>query len=180
MLGWLKRKNEALQSAEQLYGRVVAAARQPQHYREFGVSDTVEGRFEMIALHLFLALEALRGGAKSEIPADDLARMAIEAFIADMDDSMREMGVGDLAVPKKVKRAAAGFYQRSADYRAALAAQDEAALIAALVKHVWEGAGGASRGEALAAYARSTSAALAGKSAREIFNPSALTRAVMC
>ncbi len=169
MLGWLARKSEAAQTAGELYGRVVTAARQPRLYRDFGIADTPEGRFEMIALHLFLALEALRGpGSKSE-PSDEDARMTIEAFVADMDDSMREMGVGDLAVPKKVKRAAAGFYQRSVDYRTALAAEDDASLIAALSKHVWNGAGGASQAAALAAYVRSASASLAGKKRSQYF-----------
>ncbi len=173
MLGWLARKSEAAQTARELYGRVVTAARQPHLYRDFGIADTPGGRFEMIALHLFLALEALRGPGKSEPSDNDAARMTIEAFVADMDDSLREMGVGDLTVPKKVKRAAAGFYQRSVDYRTALAAEDDQSLIAALSKHVWTGSGGASQAAALAAYVRSTSASLAGKNGRNIFDQSA-------
>ena len=75
----------------------------------------------MVVLHLFLVLERLRAqGAR----AGTLPRALIEAFVADMDDSLRELGTGDVAVAKKVRRAAAGFYERSGDYRAALAADD--------------------------------------------------------
>ncbi|SFV32981.1 ubiquinol-cytochrome C chaperone family protein [Hyphomicrobium facile] len=114
MLRWLRQRAETSRKAEELYGNVVAAARQPDFYGALGVPDTPEGRFELVALHLFLALEVLRGkGADAEA----LARRTIETFVIDMDDCMREMGVGDLTVPKKVKRAAAAFYERASIYR---------------------------------------------------------------
>jgi cytochrome b pre-mRNA-processing protein 3 len=117
MLGWLNRRAPVTRKAGELYGGVVTAARNPGFYGPGRVADTPEGRFELVALHLFLVAErakALPGG-------EALAQALIEALITDMDDCMREMGVGDLTVPKKVKRAAAGFYERSGDYRAALA-----------------------------------------------------------
>ena len=108
MLRWLRQRAETSRKAEELYGSVVTAARQPDFYGALGVPDTPEGRFELVALHLFLALEGLRGQGAA---AEGLARRAIETFVVDMDDCMREMGVGDLTVPKKVKRAAAAFYE---------------------------------------------------------------------
>lgn len=122
MLQWFRRRAEASRRAEELYGSVVAAARQPAFYRDMGVPDTPEGRFELVALHLFLLLE----GMKEHDPAEtELAQRTIEAFVTDMDDCMREMGVGDLAVGKKVKRAAAAFYERAAAYRQGLAGEGQ-------------------------------------------------------
>jgi cytochrome b pre-mRNA-processing protein 3 len=109
MLQWFKRRAEAGRTAEELYGSVVTAARHRALYSDVGVPDTPEGRFELVALHLFLALEPI----KSDSTAIELSRRTIEAFVTDMDDCMREMGVGDMAVGKKVKRAAAAFYERA-------------------------------------------------------------------
>lgn len=118
MRDWLNWPQSAKSKALELYGMVVAAARQPAFYGPGRVPDTPEGRFELVALHLFLLAERLT----SEKPqGEDLARHLIEAFVTDMDDCMREMGVGDLTVPKRVKRAAAVFYERSGAYRGALA-----------------------------------------------------------
>lgn len=156
MLAWLTGKSETQQTANELYGRVVAAARHPAFYSELRVPDSPEGRYEMLALHLFLALETLKG----HIATDDVvARQTIEAFVADMDDSMREMGVGDLTVPKKVKRAAAGFYERTASYRDALAKPGDHALAGVINTHIWDGAEPAVSAR-LAGYVRSAKRAL--------------------
>jgi cytochrome b pre-mRNA-processing protein 3 len=114
----------------------VASARQPAFYEAMGVPDTPEGRFELIALHLFLALESLKGRGQT---AADLSQRTIESFVTDMDDCLREMGVGDLAVPKKVRRAAAAFYERAAAYRQGLAAVAPADLEASLASYVFAG-----------------------------------------
>lgn len=135
MLNWFRRRAEAARKAGEIYGNVVAAARRPVFYGALRVPDTPEGRYELIALHLFLALEALRvrdGG-------EDISQRIIEAFVADMDDCMREMGVGDMAVPKKVKRAAAGFYERAQSYRQALAAGDDHEIEATVLRWVYDG-----------------------------------------
>jgi cytochrome b pre-mRNA-processing protein 3 len=118
MLQWLKQRTETSRRASELYGSVVAAARRPYFYERIGVPDTAEGRFELVALHLFLALEGIKDRGQAD---RDLAQRTIENFVSDMDDCMREMGVGDMAVPKKVKLAAAVFYERAAAYRARLA-----------------------------------------------------------
>lgn len=120
MLQWFRRRAEAGRRAENLYGSVVAAARQPAFYREMGVADTPEGRFELVALHLFLLLDGMK--AQNRVAQEPVQRV-IETFVTDMDDCMREMGVGDMVVGKKVKRAAAAFYARAGAYRRGLAAQ---------------------------------------------------------
>jgi cytochrome b pre-mRNA-processing protein 3 len=157
MLQWLRKRAETGRRAGELYGGVVTAARQPEFYGIIGVPDTPEGRFELVALHLFLAIESLRGPA-----ADDLRQRMIEVFVTDMDDCMREMGVGDLAVPKRVKRAAAAFYERATAYRRDLAAEGKTSAMSASLRH-YIFADGASREDASAAiahYLREASSAL--------------------
>lgn len=171
MLSWLRSKRADRRKAKHLYGAVVTQARQPMFYSGLGVPDTPEGRYEMIVLHLFLVMERLRAEGQGAVR---LSRMLVEAFVEDMDDSMREMGVGDLSVPKKVKRAAAGFYERAGEYRAGLEA-DAGSLRAALGRNIWPGADGgaaAARGDGpaqlLAAYTRSAAADLAGQPAAAV------------
>ena len=86
MLQWFRRRAEARRRAQELYGSVVTAARQPSFYKDMGVPDTPEGRFEMVSLHLFLALESLNRQRAAEL---DLTQRTIEAFVTDMDDCMR-------------------------------------------------------------------------------------------
>ena len=129
MLNWLSGTPPLDATASELYGRVVTAARQSVFYRDLGVPDTPEGRYEMLAIHLFLGLERVN---QERDHGKALAQRVIETFITDMDDCMREMGVGDTVVPKRVKRAAAGFYERAQVYRTALQQGDNAALSGAL------------------------------------------------
>ena len=130
-----------------LYGAIVAQARRPEFYGEFGVADTVEARFDMIVLHLALVLRRLQ--REPQGPA--LGRALLDAFGRDMDHNLREMGVGDLAVPKQMKRMMEAFYGRSRSYDGALAGDDPAALEQAVARNVF--ADGAAGGAApLAAY----------------------------
>jgi len=160
MLQWFKRQANASRKAGELYGAVVTAARQPAFYRDMRVPDTPEGRFELVALHLFLALEGRKDLGTEE---HELARRTIEAFVADMDDCMREMGVGDLTVPKKVKRAAAAFYERALAYRQGLdGAAPSTALEENLARYISESASGNEgiAAAALAHYVRGVATAL--------------------
>ncbi|MFN3868596.1 MAG: ubiquinol-cytochrome C chaperone family protein [Hyphomicrobiaceae bacterium] len=133
MLSWIRAQNDKSRKATELYGAVVAQARSPRFYDGLGVPDTLAGRYEMIVAVLFQVLERLKG-QPGEV--DEVARKALESLFTDVDDQMREIGIGDLSVPRKVKRAAAGFYERSLAYRAALDAGDEAALAAALARFI--------------------------------------------
>jgi cytochrome b pre-mRNA-processing protein 3 len=101
---------------ETLYSAIVTAARQHRFYAEWGVPDTVDGRFEMIVLHLFLVLDRLLG----EKDHEQLAQALTDQFFADMDRSLREMGVGDLSVGKKVRKMAEAYYGRVTAYGKAI------------------------------------------------------------
>jgi cytochrome b pre-mRNA-processing protein 3 len=134
--GWFTARSKTKATAVELYGAVVTAARNPWFFSSIGVPDTPEGRFEMLALMLFLAIDRVQAeGPEGEA----LAQRMIEAFVTDMDDCFREMGVGDLKVPKKVRAAASAFYERGAAYREAMRAVDPGALLAVLKGYVFDG-----------------------------------------
>jgi cytochrome b pre-mRNA-processing protein 3 len=102
-----------------LYGTIVAQARAPVFYDRYAVPDTVNGRFEMIVLHLVLLLRRLEAEPRS---VRRLGQGVFDLFCRDMDGSLREMGVGDLAVPRRMRRIGDAFYGRQSTYAAALGA----------------------------------------------------------
>ena len=116
-----------------LYGMIVAQARSIEFYRNYGVPDTVAGRLDMILLHLALLLR--RFSAAGVQPS--IGQGIFDRFCQDMDDNFREMGVGDLAVPKEMRRVAEAFYGRAKAYEIALAAADIAALEATVARNVF-------------------------------------------
>jgi cytochrome b pre-mRNA-processing protein 3 len=132
-----------------LYGAIVAQARLPGFYRDFAVPDTVEGRFELIVLHLALVLDRL--AAEPALRA--LGQGIFDRFCQDMDHNLREMGVGDLTVPKQMRRMGGAFYGRAQAYREALAAADDKALAEILTRNIYDGAPG-QQSHHLAAYMR--------------------------
>jgi cytochrome b pre-mRNA-processing protein 3 len=144
-----------------LYGAIVAQARSAAFYLEYGVPDTVEGRFDLIVLHLVLLLRRLD---RDNNAGRGLGQGLFDTFCRDLDDNLREMGVGDLAVPKKMRHFAEAFYGRQAAYLAALAAPDERDFANALARNIFQAAGGDDRAGRLANYAR---AALRGLDAQE-------------
>jgi len=116
-----------------LFERIATASRDPGLYGDLGIPDTLEGRFEALSLHMVLALRALRGLPS---PADEVGRDLTDAFFRDLDASLREMGVGDTAVPKRMKKLGEAFYGRARVYDAALNATDEGELAVALGRNV--------------------------------------------
>lgn len=130
----LGRRKRHERTGFELYGSAVAAARDPALYTRFGVPDTLDGRFDMIGLHAFLLIGRLTG---EPAPGPALAQAIFDAMFSDMDINLREMGVGDLSVGKKVKAMWEAFHGRSAAYAAALRANDVAAMEAALQRNVW-------------------------------------------
>lgn len=104
-----------------IYAQIVAKARQPWLYLEAGIPDTVTGRFDMITLHSFLVLEHLGGRGEKE---RRFGQLLFDEIFMDMDHSLREMGVGDLSVGKKVRKMSEVFYGACNAYREALAAPD--------------------------------------------------------
>jgi cytochrome b pre-mRNA-processing protein 3 len=141
-----------------LYGTIVAQARAPGFYQVYAVPDTVNGRLEMVMLHAVLVLLRLEGEAA---PLRALGQELFDHFCRDMDDSMREMGVGDLAVPRRMRRIGTAFYGRLAAYRGALAAPGDGALAAALERNVFGGAAAGGAVLRLAAYTREAARRLA-------------------
>ncbi len=121
------------EAATALYEAVVAQARQPAFYLRCGLPDSLDGRFEMIALHSFIVLRRLRALGEA---ADEVAQVFVDTLVLDLDRSLREMGVGDLGVGKRVKRMAAGFHGRITAYDQGLASGPEE-LEAALRRNVF-------------------------------------------
>jgi cytochrome b pre-mRNA-processing protein 3 len=113
------RRSSQARSIAALYGAIVAQARSPAFYTSYGVPDTLEGRFDLIVLHLVLLLDRL---GRTGDAGRSLGQGLFDEFCRDLDANLREMGVGDLAVPKKMQGFAEAFYGRQAAYLAALAA----------------------------------------------------------
>ncbi len=149
------RKSPGTAAVEATYQSIVAQSRQPRFYAEWGIADTVTGRFDMITLHLALMLRRLKadpGGAA-------LAQGLVERFFVDMDDSIRELGISDIGVPRKVRNMGKLFYGVANGLAAALDAADVSAVEAVLAKNFYGGAGSAGSG-ALAAYTMAEAQAL--------------------
>jgi cytochrome b pre-mRNA-processing protein 3 len=130
----LFRRNRQDATINRLYGAIVAQARLPAFYAEVGVPDTVEGRLDMIMLHAVLLLNRLR---REDAAIQAIGQRVFDRFCVDMDDNLREMGVGDLSVPKVMQRIASAFYGRAKAYEAALAAPDRADLVTALKRNIY-------------------------------------------
>jgi cytochrome b pre-mRNA-processing protein 3 len=120
-----------------LYGAAVRAARDPAYFEQLGVADTLDGRFDLLGLFAALLIRRLRALPP---PGADLAQAVFDAMFADMDFNLRELGVGDLAVPKRVRAMWEAFHGRALSYEPALASRDQAELAAALARNVWRGA----------------------------------------
>ena len=153
-------------AAVRAYTALVEQARLPVLYEDppggFGVPDTVEGRFDLVTLHVFLLLRRLkdapeRTAAKGTVDPDAFARHVFDVMFRDMDDSLREMGVGDMKVGKKVRGLAEEFYGRVGAYDGAM--NDTDALAPALARNVYADAG-APAARDLARYAQDLAAAL--------------------
>lgn len=135
MLGLLRR-NRLERPAYLLYGAAVAAARAETFYADLAVPDTVDGRFDMVSLHVYLVIRRLAGLPD---PGPRLAQAVFDAMFSDMDVNLREMGVGDLGVSRRNRAMWEAFHGRSAAYQAALDSDDATGLTAALIRNVWRG-----------------------------------------
>ena len=141
---------------EAIYGMIVTQAREPAFYRDLGVSDTVNGRFDLLLLHLWMVLRRFRS-----VPDTRNASQALfDRFCDDMDANLREMGVGDLTVPKRMQAFGEAFYGRAAAYDAAFAAGGEAPA-KALSKNILNGED-VENAQALATYAQTVMVQLGG------------------
>ena len=159
-LSWLKRRASGIraETVEALYGTVVAQARRPEFYREHEVPDTLDGRFEMIGLHVFLVMNRLRSEGE---PGREMSQALTDRFFDDLDRSLREMGAGDLGVGRRVKTMAKAFYGRIAAYQAAMAT-GAAGLEGALARNLYGTVAPAPESvAAMAGYVKRAAAALA-------------------
>ena len=155
----LFRSSSPAPNIRDLYGAIVAQARKPEFYTGYGVPDTVEGRFDLIVLHLVLVLAQIGSTVGQDAPQVDGAERAIgqklfDEFCRDLDDNLREMGVGDLAVPKRMRGFGEAFYGRQAVYLAAFAAPDRRELENALARNIFNGMSAGHGPARLAAYVR--------------------------
>lgn len=144
MLGTLFSGGKAGRAADDLLYAVSEAARRPALYGEEGAPDTLEGRLEMLMLHGCLALIRL----KNEPGGKALAQRFADKLFRHIDAGLREAGVGDLSVPRRMRQVASQFYGRLDAYAAALALNEEAALAAVLARNVGAGAAGLAGGVA--------------------------------
>jgi cytochrome b pre-mRNA-processing protein 3 len=160
--GWFagrRRRAARNESAQRLYAAIVQQARHPDFYEDYQVPDTPDGRYDMIIVHAVLVFRRLH----REPAAADLAQALFDQMFADFDESLREMGVGDLRVGKQVKALAKGLYGRIVAYGRGLDEDDLPALADALGRNVFRH-GGADAGRllALAGYVRREEHSLAG------------------
>jgi len=142
---------------EAIYGMIVTQAREPIFYRDLGVPDTVNGRFDLLLLHLWLLLRRLRTvqsvnqAANQGQGATELSQALFDRFCEDMDDNLREMGIGDQTVPKRMRAFGEAFYGRVQAYDQGIDTGAEA-LAQAICKNILNGAG-MDHARRLAAYA---------------------------
>ncbi len=145
-------------TAHKIYVRIVEQARRPLFYLAYGVPDSPDGRFDMIAVHAALVLRRLRRDRPS---ADSLAQAVFDLMFVDLDQNLREMGVGDLAVGKRIKGMAKGFYGRLAAYEQGLEDTGGSGLADALKRNVYRhGLPTAEQLAAITAYVRREADAL--------------------
>lgn len=150
ILGLFRRKKSE-PTIDSLYGTIVAQARQPVFFTTCGVPDTLWGRFEMVVLHAFLVLHRLKGESEER---RELGQALFDRLFLDFDRGLREVGVSDTKVPRKIRQMGEAFYGRVQAYDEALAAEDPGLLEAALARNVLSAPDADTR--ELAAYVRRT------------------------
>ena len=153
MLDWIRkrwhRKRENANLVGAIYGSISQAARDPAFYTRFGVSDTLMGRYEMMALHSFLFQHRAKGSTPH---LEDMAQEVLDAYFLELDHSLREVGIGDVAVPKRMKKLGRMIYGRWEAYGKALRENDRMSMTDALRRNVYSEGGDADRAADLAAY----------------------------
>ena len=135
VLDRLFRPRPALAAGRALYARCVEQSRTPALYAELGAPDTVEGRFEVYSLHVVLLLDRLRGQGEA---AAEVSQGLFATYVKRLDAALREMGVGDLSVGRKMRKLGEAFYGRCKSYEAAFQAlPDEGPLEALVIRTVY-------------------------------------------
>ncbi|HKU65508.1 MAG TPA: ubiquinol-cytochrome C chaperone family protein [Rhizomicrobium sp.] len=142
MLNLLRNSHQRKKNGQALYDGLVSRAREPVFFADFGVADSIDGRFDVLVFHGWMVLAELKGAPSAQGLTD--------AIFTGFDEAMREQGAGDMGIGHKLKAMANAFYGRLSAYDAA---KDEAALAEALAKNLWRGAAVDGRARVLAAYA---------------------------
>ena len=145
MLNLLRKTSARKQEGQRLYDGLVTRAREPVFFRDFGVADTIDGRFDMVVFHAWLALSALKAADRNEA-----AQGLTDAIFVGFDEAMREQGAGDMGLSRKMKAFADAFYGRLSVYGRSA---NEEELAAALARNLWRGAEVGESARKLAAYA---------------------------
>jgi cytochrome b pre-mRNA-processing protein 3 len=130
----------AIVAGKALYARAVQQAREPMLYAEYGVPDTVLGRFELYTVHVALLVRRLKGGGDQ---AAETAQGLFDAYLNGLDVALREIGVGDLSVGKKMKKLGRAFYGRVKAYDESLTVHDSEAVAALVSRTILDGKGDA-------------------------------------
>jgi cytochrome b pre-mRNA-processing protein 3 len=165
LLDRLFRPRPALAAGRALYARAVEQSRTPALYADLGAPDTAEGRFELYSLHVVLLLDRLRG--QGEL-ATDASQVLFDAYVKALDHALREMGVGDLAVGRKMRKLGEAFYGRGKSYEAAFAALPDQAPLQALIARTLYADADTAFAPRLAAYVLEQRAALADQPAERL------------
>ena len=136
---WLNQRKSLKQAAASLYQAAVLQSRDPRFYTDLGVSDNLDGRFDMVSLHVFLIMERLqymgRGGKR-------LSQFLFDHMFVSMEQTLREMGIGDMGVPKHMKRMMGAFNGRVYSYHAAIINNDLETLEIVVAKNIYRVEGG--------------------------------------
>lgn len=162
MLKNLFRPRTAERPGLALYSAAVDQARNPAFYRALGVSDEIDARFELYTLHVLLLVLRLRDEPGTE-QGVEAAQDLFDVYVSALDNALRELGVHDVTIAKKMRKLGEALYGRMTAYEGSIRAGDEAALAASLAKNVYE-TEDAGAGRALSAYALAARAGLAEQS----------------
>ncbi|MDR3510881.1 MAG: ubiquinol-cytochrome C chaperone family protein [Caulobacteraceae bacterium] len=165
MFARLFRSNPVKEAGRRLYEGVTVQARQPAFYADLGAPDTVEGRFELYNLHVVLLLRRLR---RQGAQAAETSQALFDAYVGSLDHALREMGVGDLSVGKKMRKLGEAIYGRVRSFDAAVGDAAAAGALEALVTRTVYAGEASAHAATLAAYVRRAAAALAAQPLAEL------------
>lgn len=148
MLQMLGQSGMRRKAAERLHAAIVARAREPAFFTKFGVPDTIDGRFDLVVLHVWLVLERLRDEGFGE-----LAQRLMDTVFIGFDEGLRDLGAGDMGMGRRIKTLADAFYGRLTAYERS---GGKAAMTEAILRNVYRGQGAsAHRAAVLAEYVES-------------------------
>ncbi|WP_029087025.1 ubiquinol-cytochrome C chaperone family protein [Brevundimonas aveniformis] len=165
MLQRLFRPRQARIAGETLYAGLVDQARRPALYRDLGVADRIDARFELYVLHLSLLLARLKGEGEA---GAEIGQAVFDTFVGALDDALRELGVGDLSVAKKMRKLGEAVYGRILGYQKAVEAQDREALSGLLARAVFAEESQTEQASGLVDYTLRMGQALQGMRAEDI------------